>query len=70
MTCAEKLDYSEEEVSRINLTLFSRPDCAQKQDTVQDVWSQKQMQWMAITSFVTSYAPLVPQLVALSLFDR
>ena len=52
MTCAEKLDYSEEEVRRFNLTLVSLPDCAQRQDTDQAVWSQIWMQWMTTTSIV------------------
>ena len=50
MTCAEKLDYSEEKVRRFNLTLFL--SCAQRQDTDQDVWSQIRLQLMTITSFV------------------
>ena len=70
MTCAEKLDYSEEEVRRLNLTLFSCPDYAQMQDTGQDVWRQISMQRMTITSFVPCYAPHVPQHVAVSLFGR
>ena len=49
MTCAEKLDYSEEKVRRFNLTLSSRADCAQTQDTGQDIWSQIRVQWMTIT---------------------
>ena len=68
MTCAEKLDYSEEKVRRFNLTLSSLADCAQRQDTGQDVWSQIRVQWMTITSFVACYAPHVPQHVAVSLF--
>ena len=39
MTCAMKLDYSEEEVRSVNLTHSSSPNCAQRQDTGQDVWS-------------------------------
>ena len=66
MTCAEKLDYSEEKVRRFNLTLSSWADCAQRQDTGQEVWSQ--IQWMTIISFVPCYAPHVPQHVAVSLF--
>ena len=34
----------------------------------QDVWSQIQVQWMTITTFVPCYAPHVPQHVAVSLF--
>ena len=68
MTCAEKLDYSEEKVRRFNLTLSSRADCAKRQDTGQDVWSQIRVQWMTITSFVPCYAPHVPQHVAVTLF--
>ena len=68
VTCIEKLDYSEEKVRRFNLTLSSRADCAQRQDTGQDVWSQIRVQWMTITSFVPCYAPHVQQHVAVSLF--
>ena len=56
MTCAEKLNYSEEKVRRFNLTLSSWADCAQRQDTGQNVWSQIRMQWMTITSFVPCYS--------------
>ena len=40
MTCAIKLDYSEEEVHNVNLTLSSSPSCTQRQDTGQEsgVW--------------------------------
>ena len=68
MTCAEKLDYSEEKVRRFNLTLSSSADCVQRQGTGQDVWCQIRVQWMTITSFVPCYAPHVPQHVAVSLF--
>ena len=44
------------------------PNCARRQDTGQDFWSQIQMQWMTITSIVPCYAPHVPQHVAESLF--
>ena len=50
MKCAMKLDYSEEEVRNVNLTLKSSPSCAQRQDTGQDVWSWVWMQWMTVTS--------------------
>ena len=53
---------------RFNLTLSSCADCAQRQDTGQDVWSQIRVQGMTITSFVPFYAPHVPQHVAVSLF--
>ena len=43
MTCAMKSDYSEEEVRSVNLTHSSLPNCAQRQDPVQDVWS---LVWM------------------------
>ena len=68
MTCAEKLDYSEEKVRRFNLTLYFLADCAQRQDTGQDIWSQIRVQWMIITSFGPGYAPHVPHHVAVSLF--
>ena len=68
VTCVKKLDYSEEKVRRFNLTLSSEADCAQRQDTGQDVWSQIRVQWMTITSFLPCYAPHVPQHVAISLF--
>ena len=68
MPYAENLDYSEEKVRRFNLTLSSSADCPQGQDTGQDVWGQIQVQWMNITSFVSCYAPHVPQHVAESLF--
>ena len=68
MTCAEKLDYSKEKVDRLNLTLSFWADCAQRQDTGQDVWSQIRVQWMTITSVVPCYSPHVPQDVDVSLF--
>ena len=68
MTCAEKLDYREEKLRRFNLTLSSLADCAQRQDTGQDVWNQILVQWMTITSIVSCYAPHVLQHVAVSLF--
>ena len=68
MTCAVKLDYSEEKVRRFNLTFSSLAYCAQRQDTGQDVWSQIRVQWISITSFVPCYAPHFPQHVAVSLF--
>ena len=65
ITCADKLDYSEEEVHSILL-----PGCAQRQDIGQDVWSQIWMQWMTITSFVSCYALHVPQHAAVLLFGQ
>ena len=47
-----KLDYSEEEVRSVNLTRSSSPNCTQRQDTGQGVWSWVWMQWMTITSLV------------------
>ena len=64
MTCAMKLDYSEEEVRNVNLTL-----CAQRQDTGQDVWSWVWMQWMTVTSLVPCHALHVPPHVAVSLSE-
>ena len=49
MTCTKKMDYSEEKVRRFNLTLSYWADCAQNQDTGQDVWSKIRVQWMTIT---------------------
>ena len=69
MTCAMKLDYSEEEVRRVNLTRSSSPNCAQGQDTGQDVWSWVWMQWMTVPSLVPYHALHVPQNVAESLSE-
>ena len=61
-----KLDHSEEEVRSVNLTRTrsSSPNCAQRQDTGQDVWSWVWMQWMTVSSLVPCHALRVPQLVA------
>ena len=67
LTCAMKLDYSEEEVC--NLTHSSSPNCAQRQDTGEDVWSWVWMQWMTVTSLVPCHALHVPQHVAVSLSE-
>ena len=69
MTCAVKLKYREEEVRSVNLTRSSSPNCAQRQDTVQDIWSSVWMQWMTVTSLVLCHALHVPQHVALSLSE-
>ena len=39
MPCAMNLVYSEEDVPSVNLTQSSSPNCAQRRDTGQDVWS-------------------------------
>ena len=62
-----KFDYSEEEVC--NLTHSSSPNCAQRQDTGEDVWSWVWMQWMNVTSLVPCHALHVPQHVAVSLSE-
>ena len=69
MTCAIKLDYSEEEVRSVNLTRSTSPNCAQRQDTGQDVWSLVWMQWMTVTSLVPCHALHVPQHVAVSVSE-
>ena len=69
MTCVMKLDYSEEEEPSVNLTCSSSPNCAQRQDTGQDVWSWVWMQWMTITFLVPCHALHVPQHVAVSLSE-
>ena len=61
MTCTVKLDYSEEEVRNVSLTSSSSPNCAQRQDKGQDVWSWVWMQWMTVTSLVLCHALHVPQ---------
>ena len=60
MTFAMKLDYSEEEVRSVNLTCSSSPNCAQRQDTNQDVWSWVWMQWVTVISLVRCHALHVP----------
>ena len=65
--CPMKLDYSEEELR--SLTHSSSPNCAQRQDTGQDVWSWVWMQWMTVTSLVPCHALQVPQYVAVSLSE-
>ena len=65
MTCAMQLDYSVEEVRRVNLTHSSSPNCAQRQD----VWSWVWMQWMSVTSLVPCHDLHVPQHVAVSLSE-
>ena len=65
-TSAMKLGYSEEEVRNINLTRTSSPNCTQRQDTGQDVWSWVRMQWVTITSLMPCNALYVPQHDAVS----
>ena len=55
-----KLDYSEEEEPSVNLSRSSSPNCAQRQDTGQDVWSWVWMQWMTVTFLVHCHALHVP----------
>ena len=69
MTCAMKLDYSEEEVRSLNLTRSSSLNCAQRQDTGQDVWSWVWMQWITVTSSVPCQCMHAPQHVAVSLSE-
>ena len=64
-----KLDYSEEEVRIVSLTNSSSSNCAQRQDTAQDVWSWVWMQWMTVTSSVPCHALHVPQHAAVSLSE-
>ena len=66
MSCAMKFDGSEEEEPSVNLTRSSSPNCAQRQDKGQDVWSWVWMQWMTVTSLVPCYILHVPQHVAVS----
>ena len=47
MACAMKLDYNTEEVRSVNLTHSFSPNCAQRQDTGQDVWSWVQVRLTA-----------------------
>ena len=68
MTCARKLDYSEEEVRSVNLTHSSSTNCAQRQDTGQDIWRWVRMQWMTVTSLVPYRALHVPH-VAVSVSE-
>ena len=67
MTCAMKLDYSAEEVRSVNLTHLSLPNCAQRHDKGQDVWSWVWVQWMTVTSLVPCRALHVPQHIAVTL---
>ena len=69
MTCAMKLDYSEEEVRSVNLTRSSSPNYAQRQDIGQDVWNWVWMQWRTVTSSVPCHDLHVPQHVAVSLSE-
>ena len=69
MTCAMKLDYSEEGVRSVNLTRSSSPNYVQRQDTGQDVWNWVRMQWRPVTSSVPCHALHVPQHVAVSLSE-
>ena len=67
MTCATKLDYSDEEVRNLNLTHSSSTNCAIRQNTCQDVWSLVWTQWMAVKSLVPCHAMHVPRHIAVSL---
>ena len=70
ITCAMKLDYSEEGVRNVNLTRTSSSNCTQRrQDTGQDVWGWVWMQWMTVKSLVPCYDLHVPQHDAVSLFE-
>ena len=69
MACVMKLDYSEEEVRSVKLTRLSSPNCAQREDTGQDVWSWVWMQWMTVTSLAPCQALHVLQNVAVSLSE-
>ena len=67
MTCAMKLDYSEEEVRSVNLTRSSSLNCAQRQDMGSGIWSWVWMQWITVTSLLPCHALHVPKHVAVSL---
>ena len=69
MSCAMKLDYSEEEVRSVNLTPLSSHNYAQSQDTGQDACSWVWVQWMTVTSLVPYHALHVPPNVAVSLSE-
>ena len=69
MMCGMKLAYSEKEMRSVSLTRSSSPNCAQKQDTDQDIWSWVWVQWMTVTSLVPCQTLHVPQHVAVSLSE-
>ena len=69
MTCAMKLDYSEEEMRSVNLTSSSSPNFALRQDACQDNWSWVWMQWVIVTSLVPYHVLHVSQHVAVSLSE-